>query len=176
MSGAGHDQIGAPNLQGVINALQQIVLQQGQIYDVLGGIKAALAPTYATGTWTPALNLNGSPTGITYSSQLGTYTQLGRLILCEFRLVLTSKGASNGAATITGLPFTANADTTMAGVGGSCPVYSNLASLAGVPIINVPAGGTTASLLSSGAAASAALSDANFNNNSVLNGHFYYFM
>ena len=65
---------------------------------------------YEEGTWTPQLQFGGASTGITYSTQLGRYTKIGRLVTATGNLVLTSKGSLTGAAQIAGLPFTAAND------------------------------------------------------------------
>src|SRR6185437_15340438 len=61
---------------------------------------------YEEGTWTPVLSFGGGTTGITYGTQLGTYTKIGRLVEATLRITLTSKGTSTGGAAIGGLPFT----------------------------------------------------------------------
>jgi hypothetical protein len=61
---------------------------------------------YEEGTFTPTIAFGGGTTGITYTTQTGTYTKVGRKVSFFIRTVLSSKGSSVGAATITGLPFT----------------------------------------------------------------------
>jgi hypothetical protein len=63
---------------------------------------------YEEGTWTPGLSFGGGTTGITYSSQTGTYTKIGDRVLWACRFILSNKGSSSGAAQLTGLPFTSN--------------------------------------------------------------------
>jgi len=62
-----------------------------------------------TTTFVPELKFGGGSTGITYTTQTGTYTQSGKLVFIQIKLVLTSKGSSVGNATIEGLPFIAGA-------------------------------------------------------------------
>jgi hypothetical protein len=62
---------------------------------------------YDEGTWTPALTFGGGSTGITYASQVGTYTRIGNRILLTCNFTLTNKGSSTGNAVITGLPVAA---------------------------------------------------------------------
>lgn len=66
---------------------------------------------YATGSFTPAINFGGGTTGITYTSQTGTYYKIGKVCYVLISIVLSNKGSSSGALNITGLPFTVN--TTM---------------------------------------------------------------
>lgn len=161
----------------LVNALVNLGRVASSIQQALAKSVVVLPlSSYATGVWTPALAFGGSSAGITYGTQLGSYTQVGREIICRFRIVLTSKGGAAGAATIGGLPLVANADVTNTGAGGHCNVYSNMAALTETPVIGVTPGGATASLLTFGAAASAALADTNFTNTSSLNGSFSYFV
>lgn len=60
--------------------------------------------TYVSGTWTPVLSFGGSSTGITYTTQLGTYTKIGNRVFVQADIVLSSKGAQTGSAVIAGLP------------------------------------------------------------------------
>jgi hypothetical protein len=72
----------------------------------IGGTAAAnLLDDYEEGTWTPALAFGGASVGITYGTQSGTYTKIGRTVFFSMDVDLTNKGSSTGAATIS-LPFT----------------------------------------------------------------------
>lgn len=59
---------------------------------------------YEEGTWTPTLQTtSGSPT---YTSQLGSYTKVGRLVTVGFFLYISSKNTlATGTLRIGGLPF-----------------------------------------------------------------------
>ena len=61
---------------------------------------------YEEGTWTMGISFGGASTGVTYSTNQGTYTKIGRQVTVNGYVLLTSKGSSTGSATITGLPFT----------------------------------------------------------------------
>jgi hypothetical protein len=61
---------------------------------------------YEEGTWTMGVEFGGSSTGVTYSSNTGTYTKIGRQVTVNGYILLSSKGSDTGAASITGLPFT----------------------------------------------------------------------
>lgn len=63
------------------------------------------------GTYTPVLSFGGGSTGITYSTQSGTYYRLGNMVFVQIKFQLTAKGSSTGSAAFT-LPFTAANDTT----------------------------------------------------------------
>jgi len=76
----------------------------GGVY--LGGTGAAnKLDDYEEGTWTPQLNFDGSDNGITYTSRVGRYTKIGRMVYASFLIVLSNKGSVTGGATISGLPF-----------------------------------------------------------------------
>jgi len=62
---------------------------------------------YEEGIWTPVLVFGAGSTGITYTTQQGRYTKVGRTVTIRFEIALSSKGTSTGEASITGLPFAA---------------------------------------------------------------------
>ena len=66
--------------------------------------------TVEEGTWTPTLNFNGGVVGITYTTQAGLYTKIGRMAILTAYILLSSKGTSVGMAIISGLPFTCKDD------------------------------------------------------------------
>ena len=57
-------------------------------------------------SWTPSLAFGGSSTGVTYTTQQGSYMLVGNVLIAQYFLVLSSLGSSSGIATITGLPYT----------------------------------------------------------------------
>jgi hypothetical protein len=60
---------------------------------------------YEEGTWTMGIAFGGASVGVTYATNTGTYTKIGRQVTVNGYIVLTSKGSSTGGAIITGLPF-----------------------------------------------------------------------
>ena len=69
------------------------------------GTSAFTGVTYtAVTSWTPNLQINGSSTGITYTTQVGYYQQIGNMVYISFIIILSSKGASVGAVSISNLP------------------------------------------------------------------------
>ena len=80
----------------------------------------ATASTYATGTWTPVLGGTGGATGQTYTKQNGTYTKIGKMVVAQCYIALSSKGTFVGPdyiTAITGLPFACGASEGGATVG-----------------------------------------------------------
>ena len=87
----------------------------GGVY--LGGTGSAnKLSSYETGTWTPAL-LGYS--GVSYSSQNGYYTKVGRLVVAHFRIGISSTGTYTGNSRLGGLPF--NAGTNNTSIVGNAP-------------------------------------------------------
>lgn len=123
---------------------------------------------YEEGTWTPALLLNGSATGITYGAngQVGRYIKIGQLVYITGAIVLTSKGASVGAAIISGLPFT---EISSANIFPAVTIsfYSGMATI-GNPMGQVNNNNTTISLYSGSTTGTASMTDANFTNTTAL--------
>ncbi len=124
---------------------------------------------YEEGTLTPVLAFGGSSVGITYGGHTGTYTKIGNLVTCFWRITLSSKGAQTGAATISGLPFSVGNPT---GAVVTFSYFNSLAALTGA--LAAYANATTIQLNQQGAAGVAALTDANFTNTSdVIGGCVY---
>lgn len=68
-----------------------------------------------SGTWTPTLSFGTGTTGITYSTQLGYYVRVGKLVTIWFDMNVSSTGSSTGNAFVGGLPF--NVSTALNQVG-----------------------------------------------------------
>lgn len=62
---------------------------------------------YEEGVWTPVYQLAGG--SVTYSTQTGSYTKVGRLVTVQFRVVVATVSTPSGSLEITGLPFAASA-------------------------------------------------------------------
>lgn len=61
---------------------------------------------YEEGTWTPSFRVNGSTTGVTYSSgPYGFYTKVGNVVTIWGGFRLSNNGSSTGVVTIGGIPF-----------------------------------------------------------------------
>ena len=81
----------------------------GGVY--LGGTGAAnLLDDYEEGTWTPTLIASGTNPTVSYGSQSGTYTKIGRFVTCEFAIILSTFSGGSGDVRIAGLPFTSDGD------------------------------------------------------------------
>ena len=143
------------------------VIQPSHVNDAQSEIVAIETAALTAGSWTPAIKFGGNSVGVTYSGQTGVYIQVGKFGHAQFDFTLTSKGSSTGAATITGLPFSANGN-------GACGVI-DFANNTGVNLrdsVYCNVIGSTIALLqtSSGSAGRTTLSDANFSGTDNLRG------
>ncbi len=122
---------------------------------------------YEEGTWTPAITFGGGSTGITYSTQLGFYTKIGNTVTVQFRINLSNKGSSTGAASLGGLPFTTGGTYSQNYI-----IHDNSAGFnAGFGMYwSVENGATSGDLRQIGTNGSSGLSDTNFQNNIFLTG------
>jgi hypothetical protein len=68
---------------------------------------------YEEGTWT--VTVTPSTGSLTAYNQAGQYTKVGRLVTLNFYFQITTIGTAGGAATITGLPFSAATSAISAG-------------------------------------------------------------
>ena len=79
------------------------------------------------GTWTPTVGGSTTNGTITYTTQSGTYTRLGRLIVASFViLTATVPVAPTGNLQVQGLPFTARTGTPN---GSVIVTYCNITTL-----------------------------------------------
>jgi len=111
-----------------------VILAQGQLQFPATQVASADPNTlddYEEGTWTMGIAFDNGATGVTYSSNTGRYTKIGRQVTVVGYLALTNKGSSTGNATITGLPFTI-------GSGNSNYSASSISNLANVTFADFP--------------------------------------
>jgi hypothetical protein len=122
-------------------------------------------------SWTPGIAFGGSATGITYTSQIGFYTKIGKLVIASFDITLSSKGAQTGAATVTGLPFAANASSVF-----PCQIgfYFAMSTITGFSaFVNGGASVITLAITGSGDA-NTSYSNTNFGNTTRISGSVVY--
>jgi hypothetical protein len=82
---------------------------------------------YEEGTWTPAITASSSNPTVTYNTQQGHYTKIGRQVTVMGIIALASKSGGSGQARISGLPFTtANfSDTAALGILGQMTGFTS---------------------------------------------------
>ena len=173
----------APDGTGVVSVTTAAIVPSGDRADSLGSTTNSWDNLYCDGvsfddgtnvlaiydkdTFTPVLEFGGGTTGITYSSQIGTYWKIGTIIVINIVLVLTNKGSSTGTATITGLPFTSANDG-----------YTHIFMLAGTNLTNTTSctqfygynvpNTSSIQIRNCGSSADAQLTDGEFANNSEV--------
>jgi hypothetical protein len=138
------------SLSNINSALAQI--SQSVSVQIAGALSGTAGEqVYEEGTFTPGLAFGGGTTGITYSSQVGTYTRIGRVVEVGIQVTLSAKGSSTGIATITGLPFTVGSGISQfalsvnamtAGVGDTHLQAIANASATTITLSDISAGGT----------------------------------
>jgi len=87
------------------------------------GSTSELFDDYEEGTWTPAYSTDGTNfSSITYDTQSGTYTKVGRLVTVRgfIRTDAITVGSASGNVLISGLPYT----STSASVGSISATYN----------------------------------------------------
>ncbi len=118
-----------------------------------------------SGTFTPVLQFGGASVGITYTIQTGYYTTHGNTLTFVISIILSNKGSSTGAATITGLPTASRA-----GPIDSFFAYgsSNL-TFTLQPLAAIDGGSSTVQLIANNSATSLSVfTNTNFANNTAL--------
>ena len=135
-------------------------------YSNTGILPNPTTETFATvgrkGTFTPVLQFGGGSTGITYTTQLGTFTRIGNVVTFQTNITLSAKGSSTGAAAITGLPY-ASAGIT------PCAIAASVLTYAGQVAAVIGTGGTQLNLRSfATTAGSVDLTDTAFANTTFI--------
>ena len=130
------------------------------------GMTSELLNDYEEGTWTPTFTFSGGNTGVTYSSQLGWYTKVGRVVHAYARIQLTSKGSSSGNGRIDGFPFATS--STGYFMGPASVYYDKITAVNG--IVTYMDNNATSIVLRevSDAGANTALTDGDFANDSQI--------
>lgn len=132
---------------------------------------SSLATYSAAQSWTPVVAFGGSSTGVTYTTQSGTYTQIGNVVFFNCLVILSSKGAQVGTATLGGFPASPVGNTTIC-----VPRFDNI-TFTGTSLC-VEAIGTSATLTfinSTTATTATILNNTNFSNTSefAITGSFF---
>ena len=73
------------------------------------GMTSELLADYEEGTWTPAFAAESGTATVTYSTQSGEYTKMGRTVIATFKLDWTSATITGNILLLSGVPFTSNA-------------------------------------------------------------------
>lgn len=147
---------GAGTINGALKGNGSGVVSQAATSD----LSDVTTPSTTCGANTPTLAFGGASVGITYSTRTCQYVKVGKHVIVELAITLTSKGSSTGAATLSGFPAAANITT------GACAFYSGMSGITGSLTVN--GSGTLANLYMPAATVATALIDTNFSNTSLL--------
>ena len=152
-------------------------LTQGQIKFPATQVASADPNTlddYEEGTWTMGISFGGASVGVTYTSNTGSYTKIGRQVTVNGYLLLSNKGSSTGSARITGLPFTIANGNEFQSVGS---MRTENITFADVIQCNAVTNATTLDLTeTTNAGVISGITDADFANNSTIFLAFTYFV
>lgn len=66
-------------------------------------LKAISTPIYAEGSWTPSLAIGAG--SVTYDTQTGTWTRIGRLVVLSIKIKLATVNMPGSYVVINNLPF-----------------------------------------------------------------------
>ena len=117
-------------------------------------------------TFTPAITFGGGNTGITYTTQVGFYEQIGGHVFAQGYIALSNKGSSTGVVRVTGLPVTSNTTSNY-----FQPVFLRLdvmSSISGYIQGFISTNATEFRIEHLGTGTAAELTHANFNNTSNI--------
>lgn len=156
---------GAGNITGALKGNGSGVVSQASCADLSDGGSGGCSTSYTTGSWTPTIKIGGSSVGITYSSQLGTYTKIGKRVFADFYITLSSTGGLTGVVTVEGLPY-----TSYEGANGSAIINSYFA-LASITQLAMYVGANTTTVypvLAGSSNMNTQLTHSNLTNTSVL--------
>jgi hypothetical protein len=143
----------------------------------VASVDANTLDDYEEGAWTPVIGGETSESGQSYTVQRGTYTKVGRVVTCNFDVVLANKGTITGDVVLKGLPFTSAASSDFAYPAVSIGLWQNFATsyvyVNGVVINN--AAYATLKAITAAATSLSAIVTANVANNTRVSGTLVYF-
>jgi hypothetical protein len=137
-------------------------------------LTSALPLYYGPATWTPGIAFGGASTGLTFSRNFGEYQLIGNMVYTYYSIILTSKGAATGAATMTGLPVQAQSTAPLGALGNASTVITGMAGLSGALVVAANQGATDAVFYMGATTGSAQVLDTNFTNATTLGGQLFY--
>lgn len=174
---------GAATLSSTLALTGALTLTAGQIIFPASQNAAAGANTLddyeeglSSNSWVPVIGGSGGTSGQTYTTQVGSYVKIGRLVVASYTALLSAKGTITGDVQIQGLPFTAVNVTNLFHVQGVAFVglVSNWIDIQ----MSVQPNTTTATLIGTAAAGTAnatKLATADIANTSQMSGTIVYF-
>jgi hypothetical protein len=135
------------------------------------GMSSEVLSDYEEGTWTPTIAFGGASVGVTYASQAGTYTKIGRQVILNFDVRLSNKGSSAGVWQISNFPFTAGFEGN-----GGLHFQSGNATINDLAAIRITGGSAFGELYYAGAGSTLGYADSDATNSSICIGQVIYFV
>lgn len=127
-----------------------------------------------SGDWTPTLSFGGSATDLVLTLTFGSYVQIGKAVICNFHMEVTTKGSSTGDAVIGGLPVSVASNLQQGG--GIITQQSGFnAALTELIVGQMTQGPDGFALFKNNLGSTVVVTDADFVDGAVLSGNFTYF-
>jgi hypothetical protein len=132
---------------------------------------------YEEGTWTPIIMgyAQSTPASQTYSSQVGHYTKVGRLVYATYAITLTNKGNMSGDyVLLQGFPFSRGGGANFGGL----TYFSNMATSVSSMFWEVTTSadaGWLQYISSSGSTGTSYMNVSGLNNNTIIQGSVVYY-
>ena len=175
ITGAGTLQYNPISFQGsssTVNTSTQTPKNIGPAIYASGGISfnsgTSTLSTYVKNTWSPTISFGGASSGITYTTRVGNYWQIGSVVYFNISITLSSKGSSTGAAAVS-LPSTPASDSSdqigaVLITGGTTAFPTGTTQI----VYDISGGTATASLFGVGTTGFSNVVDTNFTNTTLL--------
>lgn len=167
-TGTGTLALGAGKIATINNTLTLSGTDGSTLAIGTGGTLGTAAYTSLTeSTFAPDVQFGGANVGVTYTTQVGRYSKIGKRVFANGLIVLSSKGTSVGTFTIAALP-TASANVT--GNNSPCTIVGNtLAMPANTPVAYINPNSSVISFARYAAGSlSALMDDTDINNTSSI--------
>jgi len=98
---------GDVDLGGLSRRFKDLYLSGGVVFGATGGnVSSKTLDDYEEGTWTPIINRETTSPSVTYGTQTGRYTKIGRFVHATFLIQITGfTNSGSGRTKVGGLPF-----------------------------------------------------------------------
>lgn len=78
----------------------------GKYYGIEGGVRGFFTPSpEEEGSWTPSLKAETTNPTVSYTRRNGYYTKIGKLVIAQFGIILSSASGGSGRLVVDDLPF-----------------------------------------------------------------------
>ena len=133
------------------------------------GIIGTTEIDYEEGTFTPAIWIDSTISGVTQQLQDGMYTKVGNLVSCTVALSISNKGSGSGNVTFRGLPFTIKDALPNTSLVGGSAAFGYIEGLSGLSGLGMVCSQNTTYLVGYAEAGDNGMPDATFTNSHITN-------